>query len=178
MALKELTEFCDFCSHCIDDRLRDRIVTGIRSEETVRLLLAEPALTLQKTIDICRAKENTMQNSAELRGSFAYVHAAWTEPGQQMPLGRSRRKKQPAPTRQSGRARNTAKASHTTRRIAQSRRAMWILWRKMAPQGAAGVMPSEEHDLWIVRHQRTLHIGLQESQTGQRRDRLRSTDVR
>ncbi|KAF0312269.1 hypothetical protein FJT64_016997 [Amphibalanus amphitrite] len=31
MALKELAEFCDFCVHCADDRLRDRIVTGIRS---------------------------------------------------------------------------------------------------------------------------------------------------
>ena len=77
MALKELAEFCDFCSHCMDDRLRDRIVTGIRSEETVQLLLAEPALTLQKTIDICRAKENAMQNSAELRGSFAHAVSAY-----------------------------------------------------------------------------------------------------
>ncbi|XP_037068723.1 uncharacterized protein LOC119090032 [Pollicipes pollicipes] len=29
MVLKELAEFCDFCAHCMDDRLKDRIVTGI-----------------------------------------------------------------------------------------------------------------------------------------------------
>ena len=71
MALKELAEFCDFCVHCTDDRLRDRIVTGIRCEDTVRLLLAESSLTLQKTIDIRRARENATQDSEALRGSYA-----------------------------------------------------------------------------------------------------------
>ena len=77
MTLKELAEFCDFCGHCMDDRLRDRIVTGIRCEETVRLLLAEPSLTLQKTIDICRAQENALQNSEALRGNAAHSVSAY-----------------------------------------------------------------------------------------------------
>ena len=77
MALKELAEFCDFCKHCMDDRLRDRIVTGIRSEETVRLLLSESSLTLQKAIDICRARENALHNSEELRGSHTHAVSAY-----------------------------------------------------------------------------------------------------
>ena len=77
MALRELAEFCDFCAHCTDDRFRDRIVTGIRCDETVRLLLSEPALTLQKAIDICRARENALQNSEAIRGSHARPVSAY-----------------------------------------------------------------------------------------------------
>ena len=28
ITLKEISEFCDFCRHCTEDRLRDRIITG------------------------------------------------------------------------------------------------------------------------------------------------------
>ncbi|KAF0296550.1 hypothetical protein FJT64_006005 [Amphibalanus amphitrite] len=34
IALKEISQFCDFCTSCSDDRLRDRIVTGLHEEET------------------------------------------------------------------------------------------------------------------------------------------------
>ena len=46
----------DFHSH-EEETLRDRIVTGIRNDETRHKLLAEFKLTLQRAIEICRAEE-------------------------------------------------------------------------------------------------------------------------
>ncbi|KAF0309000.1 hypothetical protein FJT64_019840 [Amphibalanus amphitrite] len=54
IALKEISEFCDFCKHCTEDRLRDRLITGLCDEAAVQTLLSETNLTLQKTVDICR----------------------------------------------------------------------------------------------------------------------------
>ena len=68
IALKEIAQFCDFCSHCSDSQLRDKIVMGVRSEETLRVLLSEKDLTLQSAVDICRARENAQQNSAAMSG--------------------------------------------------------------------------------------------------------------
>ncbi|KAF0310863.1 hypothetical protein FJT64_018275 [Amphibalanus amphitrite] len=53
---KELAAFCDFCTHCYDSRLRDKIVCGLRDEETVKRLLEDPELDLKKAVDICRAR--------------------------------------------------------------------------------------------------------------------------
>ncbi|XP_043240331.1 uncharacterized protein K02A2.6-like [Amphibalanus amphitrite] len=50
---KELAAFCDFCTHCYDSRLRDKIVCGLRDEETVKRLLEDPELDLKKAVDIC-----------------------------------------------------------------------------------------------------------------------------
>ena len=71
MSLKEIGQFCDFCETCTDERFRDRILTGIRDEETVRLLLSEKNLTLGRTLDICRARENSIQDSAALTSTPA-----------------------------------------------------------------------------------------------------------
>lgn len=66
MSLKEIAQFCDFCDSCTEDRFRDRILTGLGDEETIRLLLSEKDLSLQKTLDICRARENAAHDSLAL----------------------------------------------------------------------------------------------------------------
>ncbi|XP_043200358.1 uncharacterized protein LOC122369578 [Amphibalanus amphitrite] len=79
--VKELAAFCDFCTHCYDSRLRDKIVCGLRDEETVKRLLEDPGLDLKKTVDICRASENARATCSDLRsptasrGHFAVVCA-------------------------------------------------------------------------------------------------------
>ena len=89
-SLKELHNACDFpadtlcdtctsaaqsCSNCRstlerlqdEDILRDRIVTGIRSEETRHRLLSTPGLTLQRAAKICASDEaaRSAQNDME-----------------------------------------------------------------------------------------------------------------
>ena len=71
-AIKEIAGFCDFCTSCLDNRLRDRIVTGIQNEDTIKRLLEEKNLTLQKAIDTCRACENASRDSVEIRGASAH----------------------------------------------------------------------------------------------------------
>ena len=66
IALQEIASFCDFCPNCIDNQFRDRIVTGIQSEETVKNLLSEKKLTYDKAIAICRANENANKDSESL----------------------------------------------------------------------------------------------------------------
>ena len=51
-AVKELAAFCDFCTQCFDSRLRDKVVCGLQDEDTVKRLLEDPDLDLQKTVDI------------------------------------------------------------------------------------------------------------------------------
>ena len=67
MNLQEISSFCDFCQQCIEDQYRDRIITGISDEETVRELLAEEKLTLEKAVSICRARENANKDNAALQ---------------------------------------------------------------------------------------------------------------
>ncbi|KAF0307029.1 hypothetical protein FJT64_002331 [Amphibalanus amphitrite] len=71
--VKELAAFCDFCTHCYDSRLRDKIVCGLRDEETVKRLLEDPGLDLKKTVDICRASENARATCSDLRSPTASV---------------------------------------------------------------------------------------------------------
>ncbi|KAK3854724.1 hypothetical protein Pcinc_038818 [Petrolisthes cinctipes] len=66
-AIKEMVNFCDFCDHDIDNRLRDRIVVGIRDEEALKRMLQEKHLQLQSAIDICRASENANMSRAVIR---------------------------------------------------------------------------------------------------------------
>ena len=74
ISLQEIAAFCDFCPKCSDQQFRDRIVTGIRDEETVKQLLTEKKLTLEKTITICRAKENANKDSENLHSATAEVN--------------------------------------------------------------------------------------------------------
>ena len=67
MALQEIAGFCDFCVECLDQQYRDRIITGIRDEETIKELLTQPELTLEQAISICRAKENANKDKENLQ---------------------------------------------------------------------------------------------------------------
>ena len=70
-ALKELADLCDFCTKCIDDRIRDQIVSGVQDEETLKRLLEVKDVSLKKAIDICRACESASKNTVDLRGAAA-----------------------------------------------------------------------------------------------------------
>ena len=72
-AVKELAAFCDFCTQCFDSRLRDKVVCGLSDEDTVKRLLEDPDLNLQKTVDICRASENARMTCADIRAPTASV---------------------------------------------------------------------------------------------------------
>ena len=66
-ALKETASFCDFCTSCIEDRLRDRLVVGVRDDGARRRMLETPELTLQSAADICRASENATASASAIR---------------------------------------------------------------------------------------------------------------
>ena len=57
--LRNLARNCNFCECLHDSLLRDRLVMGIRDKGTRKKLLEITNLTLQQTVDICRAAEAT-----------------------------------------------------------------------------------------------------------------------
>ena len=61
--LKVLLKNCNFCANCVDGILRDRIVAGVRDSSLRQKLLSDPALTLKKAEDACRAKEKAIQGA-------------------------------------------------------------------------------------------------------------------
>ncbi|PFX24871.1 Uncharacterized protein K02A2.6 [Stylophora pistillata] len=64
-ALHSLAKTCNF--GIMQERMiRDRVVVGIRDNATRKKLLAENKLTLNKCIDICRAKETTSKQLKEM----------------------------------------------------------------------------------------------------------------
>ena len=54
--LKSLAKTCNFCSCLRDSLIRDRIVLGIKSEQTTKKLLRMRDLTLNRCIDVCRRR--------------------------------------------------------------------------------------------------------------------------
>ena len=73
IALQEIAGFCDFCRHCVDDQYRDRIVTGISSEVTVKDLLSQKKLSLDKAVEMCRAHENASNDTESLQAAASNV---------------------------------------------------------------------------------------------------------
>ena len=56
--LKSLAKTCNFCNCLRDSLIRDRIVLGIKSEQTTKKLLRMSDLTLNRQcIDVCRSEE-------------------------------------------------------------------------------------------------------------------------
>ncbi|KAF0304806.1 hypothetical protein FJT64_023455 [Amphibalanus amphitrite] len=98
VALKELAQFCDFCVHCRGEQFRDRLVNGISDQESLQAMLAEPELTLEKAIKICRANESAKRNAAVLRPATVQAMSAYRR-------GRSLRRPSPAPASDAGRRR-------------------------------------------------------------------------
>ena len=74
-ALKEIASSCDFCRHCFNDRLRDRVVVGTSDEHARRRILETPDLTFQQTVDIARASEVAAADSSAISGSGALGRA-------------------------------------------------------------------------------------------------------
>ena len=68
-SVKEIAAFCAFCENCMDNRMRDRVVCGVRDEDAVKRMLEDSELTLQAAIDICRASENARATCDDLRGA-------------------------------------------------------------------------------------------------------------
>ena len=66
-----LTSLCSLVKTCNfgglkNSLLRDRIVLGLSDNSTRKKLLAEPKLTLEKCINICRANESTTNRSRDI----------------------------------------------------------------------------------------------------------------
>ena len=66
-SLRELSRACNFCVTCNDSLIRDSIVMGLRSAETVKRFCAVSKLSLAETITVCRADEAAARDAAELR---------------------------------------------------------------------------------------------------------------
>ena len=64
--LKTLAKTCNFCDCLRDSLIRDRIVLGIKNEETTKKLLRIRDLTLNKCIDVCRSEEITSMQMKSL----------------------------------------------------------------------------------------------------------------
>jgi len=64
--LKTLAKTCNFCDCLRDSLIRDRIVLGIKSEQTTKQLLTMRDLTLNKCIDVCRSEEVTAMQMKSL----------------------------------------------------------------------------------------------------------------
>ena len=65
-SLKELVRSCNFCNECRDSLIRDRVIMGLRSAETVKCLCATPDLSLSAAVAVCRAQEATSRDALEL----------------------------------------------------------------------------------------------------------------
>lgn len=69
VALKQLSTNCDFGAH-LDDALRDRFVSGLRSEAIQRKLLAETNVTFKSACDTALSMEMASRNTLEFSGKI------------------------------------------------------------------------------------------------------------
>ena len=69
--LRELSKTCSFCevADCLEQRLRDRIIMGLRYGD-IQKLLAEPQLTFERTVTIVRAEEAALHSRHEITGEM------------------------------------------------------------------------------------------------------------
>ena len=64
--LRHLFEQCEF-GITLDEMLRDRLVCGVRDIRIQRRLLAEPKLTLKRTLDLALATEAADKDASEIQ---------------------------------------------------------------------------------------------------------------
>ena len=64
--LKTLAKTCNVCDCLRDSLIRDRIVLGIKNEQTTKKLLRMRDLTLNRCIDVCRREEVTSMQMKSL----------------------------------------------------------------------------------------------------------------
>jgi hypothetical protein len=72
--LKARIATCEF-GELRDDLLRDRIVTGIYSEETRKSLLRNTELTLEKAINTCQVNESSEKDLKLMQGATKDINA-------------------------------------------------------------------------------------------------------
>jgi len=72
--LKTLAKTCNFCDCLSDSLIRDRIVLGIKNEQTTKKLLRMRDLTLNRCIDVCRSEEVTSMQMKSFSESVDSVH--------------------------------------------------------------------------------------------------------
>ena len=65
--LRRLAADCKFEGY-LEEALRDRLVCGLRNENTQKRLLTDPELTLAKAIDVAQSMEAAERNMGEMRG--------------------------------------------------------------------------------------------------------------
>ena len=72
-ASHELEETCARCVQTREERMRDRLITGLRDPLIQAAVLERPfqALTLQETLQICRAKEASTSTQSTMQGGRA-----------------------------------------------------------------------------------------------------------
>lgn len=71
--LRVLSKTCNFCIRCSDSLLWDQFVEGVCDQFTKQELLKIQHLTLQKSVDICRAAEMASTHSPEMGLDIAQV---------------------------------------------------------------------------------------------------------
>ena len=77
VSLRELIKTCNYCDQeCCNKALRDQIIEGIYDGNTVEELLRQKDLSLNKTIEICRAHESAKQQRSEIKGKCLQINAA------------------------------------------------------------------------------------------------------
>lgn len=65
--IKLLSKNCNYCENCYPGLLRDRIVAGVRSDTVRKKLLSENELTIERTINVCRAAEKANEGMESLK---------------------------------------------------------------------------------------------------------------
>ena len=64
---RRLSQTCKFCDDCKESMIRDRIVLGIRDDDTRQSLLKERNLSLDKCIDVCQAAQSASSHSRAIK---------------------------------------------------------------------------------------------------------------
>ena len=72
--LRTLVKSCNFCDCLHDTLIRDRIVIGVRDQQTRKRLIQERKLTLTKCIDICRGAEASSSQLKVMNNATDKVH--------------------------------------------------------------------------------------------------------
>ena len=85
--LKTLAKTCNFCDCLRDSLIRDRIVLGIKNEQTTKKLLRIRYFALSRCIDICRSQEVAESQIKSL-----------SEPADNINQVKSKKKKREVPT--------------------------------------------------------------------------------
>ena len=93
--LKTLAKTCNFCECLRDSLIRDRIVLGIKYEQTTKKLMRIRDLTLNRCIDICSSEEVTalhMKSLSKPVDNINQVKSKKKKPRVPTPDGQSDRK--------------------------------------------------------------------------------------